>query len=167
MRRFRRRAAVAPVAEIMFDWFSNKSKAKRGHVTITHDMIALPSGVRVVRLRCSGYYPPGCSGRPQTETIYETGARAFIATGADAVLLDIADLDYVWGDDLLRALDIPDHETIRRDDCPTAVIIGSKCQEAVQSLVADGCDNWQDANLLFFNEASALEQLSRHAHKRV
>jgi hypothetical protein len=61
------------------------------------------------------------------------------------------------------AFDIPCHESIRRENCPTAVIVGPKCDEALKTLIEDGCANWQEANLLFWNETSALEQISRTA----
>ena len=106
--------------------------------------------------------PARLSGSSHARQIYETGAKTLRATNADALLLDFSDLDYVWGDDLLMAFDIPWHESIERENCPTAVIVGPKCREALESLICD----WRNTNLLFRDEASALEQISRDAHNR-
>ena len=148
----------------MFNWLK-RPKQMHSPLMVTHDFVVLPSGIRVLRLYCSGYYPPGSAGNSHARQIYETGAEAFLATDADAVLLDFRHLDYIWGDDLCMAFDIPLHESVRRDDCPIAIIVGPKCEEALKTLIEDGGGNLQDANV-FWDEPSALERISRDGTKR-
>ncbi|HEY3900215.1 MAG TPA: hypothetical protein VGM54_16520 [Chthoniobacter sp.] len=148
----------------MFDWLKRPMQM-HSPLMITYDLAVLPSGVRVLRLHCSGYYPPGSAGTSHALQIYKTGAEALLVTDADAVLLDFTQLDYVWGDDLCLAFDIPSHESIGRDDCPTAVVVGPKCEDALKTLIEDGGGNWEEANL-FWDEPSALERISRDASER-
>jgi hypothetical protein len=142
----------------MFDRLRN---SKEERLVITHELWVLDCGLRVLRLRCAGHYPPDLTGAACADKIYEVGTEAFLAEKANAVFLDFAELDYSRGDELFQAFEIPRHLSIGRDDCPTAARTGPKCQEGLQILISNHCGDWREANLLFPDEKSALDQLAR------
>ncbi len=141
----------------LFNWLFHASKHKRP--IVKDDVLQLPSGARILRLRCSGQFEHA------GHYIYDLGAKLLGRTNADGVLLDLSELDYAWGDDLLLTFQIPQHEKIERESCPEAVVTGLSSQPAIETLlVAEaGFDDWRDADFVFTAEQPALDWLSRNA----
>lgn len=93
---------------------------------------AQPPGTtdHILVVSCQGHYPPGCRGDTTALALKQALEDAVRQTSPRAVILDLSELDYVWGDDLAKCF--PDGITI---------VTGPKCHPAVVSLLEDsGCE---------------------------
>jgi hypothetical protein len=85
----------------------------------------------------SGYYPPGSQGTPTAEAMraYTTSERTKHRPAA--VLYDLTDLDYVWGDGIISQLLFPmwREDKQRGVECPACFVAQGSTREAVQNLL--------------------------------
>jgi hypothetical protein len=94
----------------------------------------------IMVIKYSGVYGFGSAGNSDAAFMYAMGKAALAAWEPSAVILDLSDLEYEWGDMLIMVLDIGGDQ-YRDAIFPTALVVGPKCEEAVRSLLAlEGLD---------------------------
>jgi hypothetical protein len=88
----------------------------------------------VLILKFAGLYHPGSSGSPDATFISAVRDAAMLHHEPDGLVLDFSELEYQWGDDLDNLL--PNDEALYYwRQTPMAVVIGSKCREAIRTLI--------------------------------
>jgi hypothetical protein len=84
----------------------------------------------------AGHYGVGSSGRNDALVIRMALVSGWMLWRADALLIDITDLDYVWGDDLFAVLEIGSDPLMGATRVPVAVLCSEMSLPAVQGLAA-------------------------------
>jgi len=88
--------------------------------------------ILVVRYR--GKYRPGSEGNPDATFMYAQGRYALAAFTPCAVLIDLTELEYEWGD-MLEAVFSFAADQYYDKPFPTAVLVGEKCADAIGTLI--------------------------------
>ncbi len=134
-------------------------------VSISHNILTHSRGVSILYLKCQGVYHFGSAGKPEAVEIYQRATQLLHTTSASALLLDYAELDYQWGDDLMLTFQIDNPHNPSRA-LPLAVVVGAKCQAAIKSLLETdgGFKSWLDAGFIFFEITSAVDHLLMTLH---
>jgi hypothetical protein len=83
---------------------------------------------RVLVVRYSGVYRMGCNGNPDAALMRAMGLAGVEAFSPVAVLLDLRELEYVWGDMLDQVFTLG-------GELPSAVLVGARCREAIGTLI--------------------------------
>lgn len=103
---------------------------------ITHTLALVESeGQTIVVVSFAGVYRDGSAGAPDARLMRAVVAGAVTATDADGVVLDLRELTYRWGNNLLDIF-IPVAPGGFRS-LSYAVVVSDSCEPAVRSLLAD------------------------------
>ena len=106
----------------------------------------------------SGHYPPGSSGNHEAQTMVAYLVYALVATEAVAVVLDLRNLEYTWGDAITRlALALRDDGGFR----PSAILAGGRTAEALQPLLGRSWPFGLAGTRLFDTMPEAVEHVVR------
>lgn len=103
----------------------------------THQGTSYPRKILVIQF--AGTYRVGSSGNPDASFMFAMGNAAVEAFGPAAVILDMSQLSYEWGDMLDCVFDIGGHLRL-----PSSVIVGPQCREAIGTLCF-GINSKEDA----------------------
>lgn len=85
-------------------------------------------------IKYSGEYGLGSSGDSDAIYMCAMGKAALSAWNPSGVIIDLSDLSYKWGDMIEMVFDIGSEQYID-SEFPRAVIVGSKCEEAIRTLI--------------------------------
>lgn len=89
-----------------------------------------PHAVLVIHF--SGTYQSGSRGNSDATYMVAIGNACIKAIDPDAVILDLSELDYQWGDRMAAVMDIGGSD--RDMPFPLAIVVGPKCREAIGTL---------------------------------
>src|SRR5262245_30279629 len=92
---------------------------------------------RVLRLRYEGTYGFGSGGNSDARFMRAMGVAALEMYEPSAVIVDLSDVAYEWGDMLDSVFDLG------RDELPRAVLVGPDCRHAIGTLLF-GVDDPRD-----------------------
>jgi hypothetical protein len=92
------------------------------------------SGRDILVIRYSGVYGYGSAGNPDAHHMYAMAMAGVAAFEPSAVIHDLTELQYEWGDMLELVFNVP-AELV---DMPFAIVTGSNCDEAVRTLLFGG-----------------------------
>lgn len=100
---------------------------------IRHDTLISQSEEFLV-LRYRGRYRQGGDGRGDALYIVATATAAREAWTCRSTILDVQELEYVWGDEMEWITSITYDRTLRYH-APLSIIVGVKCRDALKSLL--------------------------------
>ncbi len=104
----------------------------------------------VLILQFSGEYRFGSAGNPDAYFMHAICSVAVIAWEPKAVILDLSELKYEWGDMLELAFNVPSRQPFL--DPPLRVVVaGPQCREAIRTLVfgIGSTNTFADADWLY------------------
>ena len=87
----------------------------------------------ILVIEFSGVYPVGSDGNSDAHYMYAMGKAAIYAWNPKAIILDMSNLSYQWGDMLEMVFDIGARYYGRA--LPRAIVVGPKCHNAVHTLI--------------------------------
>lgn len=121
------------------------------------------SSRRILVVKFIGDYRPGCQGMPDALLMQGITQAALTMWGPDAVVLDLRQLTYTWGDNMEEVLGIRGEIKL-----PFAVVGSELCLPAICTLIqvfygVDRIKTATDAENIFDNMEKALE----YARQRV
>jgi hypothetical protein len=91
----------------------------------------------IVGIAFRGTYPPGSAGNPMAAVMRQYVEEGLALHQPAAILFDLTQLDYVWGDAVSRiALPILQQRQIAPATCPVCVVAAGKTAEALKPLFA-------------------------------
>lgn len=115
----------------------------------------------MLTVKFTGLYRDGSEGAPDATLMKGAINTAMDLWEPQALLIDLSEFEYNWGDDIDRVLDEPSERV------PYTIVIGPKCREALSSL-AFGPDTEQDIvddDIYFDSLEKAAEKLIRLVKK--
>ncbi len=102
-----------------------------------HPQESYPKDILVISYE--GKYRDGSCGNPDATFMFVMGNAGVQAYNPDAIILDMSDLHYEWGDMLDCVFDVGDEKP-----CPSAIVVGDGCREAIGTLCF-GINSKEDA----------------------
>jgi len=93
------------------------------------------SDSRVIRVALFGDYGVGSAGTRDAHLILSVCMTAVWTWNADALILDLTSLSYVWGDDMIAVLEIGRLPEFAHRDLATVAITSERNDAAMRSLV--------------------------------
>ena len=118
---------------------------------------------RILVVKFSGAYRPGCQGTPDALFIQGITLAGLKVWGPDALILDLRQLSYTWGDNMEEVLGLREEIEV-----PFAIVGSESCLPAIGTLLQafygpEKIKAATDAENIFDNMGAALE----YVHHRV
>ena len=100
----------------------------------TTECVLEPGAGPVVIVKFSGYYPPGSAGNDVSGAMRNSVGEAVKKHSPSGVVLDMSDLDYVWGDGILGIF-LPLDKGGFKDFIASCVVAEGRTAQAFRSLL--------------------------------
>lgn len=107
---------------------------------------------RILLARIAGVLSPGSLGSPDCRFIRQELGRAILAMEPEAVLMDLADMEYQYGNALVDAFQV-------LDGYPVAFLLSEKNKVGLKSLMGSGDNVFLDAEKAREHVIDAWERL--------
>ena len=88
----------------------------------------------ILVVKFSGHYPDGSAGNASARFMYAMGNAALSAWDPSAVIIDLVDLHYQWGDMLEMVFSVGANRYVDAP-FPMAALVGPHCSEAIRTLL--------------------------------
>ena len=88
----------------------------------------------ILTIKYSGKYRIGSAGNGDAQYMYAKGEYGLNCFRPSAVILDLSEIEYEWGDMMDLVFDIGSNQYVNAE-FPIALIIGEKCSEAIGTLI--------------------------------
>lgn len=89
---------------------------------------------QILAISYSGEYGVGCEGNGDAQYMYAMGKLGIELYKPDAGIIDLRDLEYVWGDMLEMVFGLG-RQNLYPHNISMAMIVGDKCKEAIGTLL--------------------------------